>query len=991
MKDDLQKTKEQLLAELEVLRTQSKEREEQLRAANQQLENFNKQLHAKNKLIEEKRAFAENLWETAPSFIVVLNTQGDIVRFNRFAENLSGYQKEEVLGKNWLKLFIPEEEKHQIDTVFKSMLKQIPDFSTNQNKIRLKNGEERMIQWTNSVLKDEAGNITGILSIGHDITEQLKIQKALEQKEKWLSALINATPDIICFKDTEGRWLIANEACLELFSLSGVDYFGKTDAELSEYTHPVFKEFLLQNMETDQKVFQTGKISVQEEYIKKPSEKTVILETIKIPIFTQEGKPDGLVIIGRDITVRKKTENDLIKSEEKIQTILDNSPLGIYVVDDKGKFVYINHAITEITGFTKQEVIGQPITPFIDEKYRDLVLKRYKDRIDGKALLSSYRFEINVKNGEKRMIEIHASKVIAPGGQNQIVSFIKDVTEESKQEALQRFLYDVSKISTKNVSLHDYLANIRQKLSKLIKADNFYVALYDAATDTYSFPYHIDQYDRFDQKTKLNLRGTITDYVRKTGKSLFITEETEKELAKKELITTIGEPTIVWLGVPLINSGTGKAMGTMAVQDYEDENAYTEKDLELLEIMAHNIGIFIDRVKTMQELKEAKEKAEESDRLKSAFLANMSHEIRTPMNGILGFTELLKEPHLTGEKMDEYIKIIEKSGQRMLNTINDIIDISKIEAGQVQVIKTEVLVNQILEEQHNFFYREAQSKGLELIYAPTLPDEETRIITDRQKLEGILINLIKNAIKFTKQGNITLGYSLKKGKESEYLEFYVKDTGIGISKDRIGAIFNRFEQADIEDKMVFEGSGLGLAISKSYVEMLGGTISVSSKKGSGSTFTFTLPYIKQKAKEARAVTKKGKEQPSLFSNLSILIAEDEEISIKLFKAIFKNTFRKITYTKTGKETIEQCRANPDTDIILMDIKMPDMNGYETTREIRKFNKDVIIIAQTAFAMPGNLEKALEAGCNDYITKPINKKLLFEKIQACLYKKDNTSQ
>ncbi|MCD4680882.1 MAG: response regulator [Bacteroidales bacterium] len=406
----------------------------------------------------------------------------------------------------------------------------------------------------------------------------------------------------------------------------------------------------------------------------------------------------------------------------------------------------------------------------------------------------------------------------------------------------------------------------------------------------------------------------------------------------------------------------------------------------MLEFISHQISISIERKKFEEDLKSALEKAQESDRLKSAFLTNMSHEIRTPMNGILGFTSLLKEPHLSGEEMDKYIQIIDKSGNRMLNTINDIIDISRIEAGQVEVVKSEVSVNNILNEQYLFFNSEAQSKGLELIYKPTLSDKEAIIVTDKYKLEGILTNLIKNAIKFTKHGNVCLGCSLKKESNFEELEFYVKDTGIGIPSDRKNAIFNRFEQADIEDTRVFEGSGLGLAISKSYIEILGGNISVTSEEGLGSTFIFSIPYTKQSTNESDTEGGVNKIQQVSLNNLSVIVAEDDENSQLLFKFILNNKFHKITYIKTGKETVDKFRENPETNIILMDIKMPDISGYEATRKIREFNQDVIIIAQTAYGLSGDKEKAIEAGCNDYIVKPINRELLFEKIMLHLSKK-----
>jgi PAS domain S-box-containing protein len=234
----------------------------------------------------------------------------------------------------------------------------------------------------------------------------------------------------------------------------------------------------------------------------------------------------------------------------------------------------------------------------------------------------------------------------------------------------------------------------------------------------------------------------------------------------------------------------------------------------------------------------AKEHAEESDRLKSAFLANMSHEIRTPMNGILGFAELLKEPGLSGDEYYNYIKIIEKSGAYLLNIINDIVDISKIEAGLMKTIIVESNINDQIEYIYNFFKPEVDAKGIILIFNNFLPSDEAVIKTDREKVYAILTNLVKNAIKYTNEGSIEFGYT----KRDNYLEFYVKDTGIGIPKLRQEAIFERFIQADNEDIKSRQGAGLGLAITKSYIEMLGGKIWLESEVGIGSTFYFTLPY-----------------------------------------------------------------------------------------------------------------------------------------------------
>jgi signal transduction histidine kinase/CheY-like chemotaxis protein len=372
------------------------------------------------------------------------------------------------------------------------------------------------------------------------------------------------------------------------------------------------------------------------------------------------------------------------------------------------------------------------------------------------------------------------------------------------------------------------------------------------------------------------------------------------------------------------------------------------------------------------ELHRAKEQAQESERLKSAFLANMSHEIRTPMNGILGFAELLKEPDLTGEDQLEYVSIIEKSGLRMLNIINDIIDISKIESGLMKITNVESDINDQIEYVLTFFKPEIEAKGMSCSFEPGLSSNRAVIITDKEKIFAILTNLVKNAIKYSDKGSISVGY-LPKG---QFLEFYVKDTGIGIPANRIDAIFERFIQADISDKRALHGAGLGLSITKAYVELLGGKIRVDSTVGIGSIFYFTIPYIvdiQNKMSNGDFLQEAGTN--SAIPGLKILIAEDDETSQRLMVHAVNSIGKEIIRVRTGAMAVEACRNNPDIDLVLLDIQMPEVNGYEAATLIRQFNEQVFIIAQTAYGLAGDREKALEAGCNAYFSKPVNIKEL----------------
>jgi PAS domain S-box-containing protein len=387
-----------------------------------------------------------------------------------------------------------------------------------------------------------------------------------------------------------------------------------------------------------------------------------------------------------------------------------------------------------------------------------------------------------------------------------------------------------------------------------------------------------------------------------------------------------------------------------------------------------------ERKKFEEELVAAKEHAEESDRLKSAFLANMSHEIRTPMNGILGFADLLKEPDLSGEEKKKYIGIIETSGKRMLNIINDIVNISKIEAGQMEISNTTFSVNEQLDYLYTFFKPEAEKKGIKLI--KKIPDDNTDNIltTDKEKLCAILVNLIKNSVKYIHEGVIEFGYVSIAG----YLQFYIRDTGIGIPEDKKESVFDRFSRVDNRHNTPYEGAGLGLAITKSYVEMLGGKIWYESEVGTGTQFFFTVPIEnKKQTSESGAEKIQSNESDIKFTDFSMLVVEDEEFVRIHLRELLKNRFKSLDFATTGVEAIDFVKENKETDIILMDIRMPAMDGFTAVGKIREFNTDIRIIAQTAYALQGDEQKALDAGCDGYISKPIVKEKLFNEIERVL--------
>lgn len=380
------------------------------------------------------------------------------------------------------------------------------------------------------------------------------------------------------------------------------------------------------------------------------------------------------------------------------------------------------------------------------------------------------------------------------------------------------------------------------------------------------------------------------------------------------------------------------------------------------------------------ELIATKVKAEESDKLKSAFLANMSHEIRTPLNAITGFSKLLLDPNSKKENFKDYVQIINASSNQLLSIISDIIDISKIEAGLITVESEIVDINTLTKEIFETYKRIIESKNIELFCTYEHPGDLILINSDGNRIKQVLCNLLNNSIKFTNEGKITFGYKIK----NNFIEFYVTDTGIGIIPEHHEIIFQRFRQEETIIKN-HGGNGLGLSISKALVEILGGTIKVNSEIGVGSTFTFTIPYINGVKKVTKPANQTNPKEAINWKNKTILIVEDDKYSHNYLEEILLEKGALMIHALNGNEAVEQVNNHPEISLVLMDIKMPLMDGYEAMRIIKNVIPNLPIIAQTAHALHDDKSKALHAGFDSYISKPINKDLLISLINKLLMK------
>ncbi|MBC8490484.1 MAG: PAS domain S-box protein, partial [Bacteroidetes bacterium] len=886
--------------------------EQQLRAANQQLEANNQQLVASEKSLQESGEMLHNSQTLA--HICAYSTDLNINEFGKSTWKCSP-ELYKIFGidetyphtlEGWAG-FIHPDYREELFAYHQYVINERIPFNKVYKIVRINDRAERWVHGTGETTYDKKGTPIRMHGAIQDITERKQAEEALkESEERFRSVFSNLSNIAVQGYDKDRKITFWNKASEALYGYSQEEVVNKKLEDLiipNEMKETVIS--LIKNW--------------HEKNIKIPNDELILIKKDKSPIqvfsshvmIENTGGEKEMFCIDIDITERKQAEEALREIEAVQSKMVANIGDVIVIIDDKGLNRYKSPNIEKLFGWKPEELVGQSTW---DNVHPD-------DLEHGKSFIGSLLEEANKtgttevrykrKDGSYCYIQFTAVNLFHDSDINGILGNYHDITErkqaeEALKESEERFRSVFSNLS--NIAVQGYDKD--RKITFWNKASE---ALYGYSQE---------------------------EVVNKKLEDLIIPNEMKETVIS--LIKNWHEKNIKIPNDELILIKKDKSPIQVFSSHVMIENTGGEKEMFCIDID------ITERKQAEEELIKAKEKAEESNRLKTAFLNNMSHEIRTPLNGITGFIGLLQDSEIDAEKKKEFFDIINKSSNRLIATVTDILDISRIEAGEVKVSKTEVSVNKILEEQYSFFNCEAKSKGLELNYKPGLTDGEARFVTDKHKLEGILTNLIKNAIKYTEEGEITFACSLKKEKDINVLEFYVKDTGIGIPANRTEAIFNRFEQADIEDTRAHQGSGLGLAIAKSYVEMLGGTIRVISEVGLGSTFTFSIPYTKQFVKESDVKGNINKEPLTSLSKLSVIIAEDDETSKLFFDAIFKNEFNKITYTKTGQETIDLCRKNPETDLILMDIKMPDINGYEATREIRKFNSDVVIIAQTAF-------------------------------------------
>jgi PAS domain S-box-containing protein len=639
----------------------------------------------------------------------------------------------------------------------------------------------------------------------------------------------------------------------------------------------------------------------------------------------------------KEILERKKNESSLRKSEEYNRMLFTTSPIGMVLCRMDGFLIDINPAYARIIGRTIEETLKLNYLDITPEKYATQEAEQLKN-LEETGHYGKYEKEYIHKDGHLVPVLLQGL-ILERDGERFIWSSVEDITERKKAEiALQssqhlfQTLAEVSPVGIFRTTPLGDTTYVNPKWSELSG-----LSFEEASGNNWQNAVHPDDMEKVIKGWESNIlskKPSTAEYrfIHKDGKVVWV----------------FGNAVPEWIN-DQINGYIGTITDISTIKQYE---------IELLK---------------------AKDQAEESDRLKTAFLHNISHEVRTPMNAIVGFSDLIIDPDLTPEIRNEFIQTIVRSSNQLLSIITQIVSMATIEAGQEKIYEKEISLNSLFNMVLDQFRSEAVRKNISLKYNTALPENEDKIKTDETKLIQIISNLLGNALKFTKKGSIEFGYVVK----DKYLEFYFKDTGIGIPKDLHENIFERFRQVETTLAREYEGSGLGLSISKAYVELLGGKIWLTSRLGEGSVFYFTIPYNKVSLNTIPEKGVAGKYKSELKKTITLLVAEDENNNFKLLSQYLSNANIVVINAANGSEAVEICKKNRQINLVLMDLKMPVMDGFEATKRIKEFWPDLPVIAQTAYVRDIDKTKAIACGCSDFISKPFKKEELLTMIREHL--------
>ncbi|MFK5957523.1 MAG: PAS domain S-box protein [Lutibacter sp.] len=787
------------------------------------------------------------------------------------------------------------------------------------------------------------------LALVIDTTEQNKSKAALIESESRFKTIIENAGDAMYMANFNGDILQVNELACKALGYSKKELLSmkifEIDANIIKDKHP-------------KKLWSTLKPNNPQtlETIHKRKDGSTFPVEIRIGVAIVNNEKVTLGF-ARDITERKISEKKLKDSEFLLNEAQKIAQLGSYTLNIESGFWTTSLVLDTLFGIDKnykKDIDGW--LKIIHPKDKKMMFNHLSTNvlINHEFFDKEYRILRNNDKEERWVHGLGKLEFNEEGKPIRMLGTIQDITEQKKVEET---------LLQKNLQ-------IKEQNKQLIKSEKKFRGLYEKSGDAIM----IGKNGKF-----VDLNNAALHMFGYTSKEKFLKTKISDLYPK---IQPDGSDSYVkskeMLGAAFEN-GTHRFEFTHKKKNgkiFPVEILLTAISNKNDNKVMHGVLRDISNRKLIEaELIQAKEKAEESDRLKTEFINNMSHEIRTPMNGIMGFSEFLADPNLADEKRKYFVKIIKNSGHQLLQIIDDILEISRLGTKQVKVFEESVNLNNLLLELFSIFDTKAKENKTPLYLEKGLLDKQSTILTDKTKLNKIISNLLENALKFTNVGTIEFGYNLIENNKLRQLEMYVKDTGKGIKKEDQKLIFERFSQAEKEISKNTKGLGLGLSIAKENTELLGGKISVDSTKGKGTTFYVTIPYKPIFKDEDIKIEHIEEKQ-------TVLIVEDEEVNYLYLSTLIQDILKlncTVLHAKNGKEAIKIYKENSSIAVILMDLKMPIMNGYDATTAIKKINPNIPIIAQTAYSTKTEIKKAIAFGCDDFISKPISKESLFKII------------
>lgn len=925
------------------------------------LTTFSEAVISKNKKIRESQgSVLDEIFETVSSYLALFSIGDDkkiyIVDLNLKAESVEFLVKENVLGKCI----------EETPLINRKKLVELLNYimiTANEHKLAASNSGD-----------DSEGYYMGFpLSSGNIVItwEASPLQKNLEDLynqgavfEKFAEML----PEMIYEVDLNGRILYGNQRIIEFFGYSREDL--KNGVNISDLFPEDYKP-ITENLNAVKFPGQTS----SREYVATRKDGS------RVPILAHsfgkflEDKKIGYRGVISDLSKQKEYENQIKREKAFLENLYNSIPAAIVITNTDGIISMVNKEFTNMFGYTSEEAVGGNINELIvppefrDEAYSiDKLAEQNK-----KEVRQTLRRD---KSGTKIHVSLTATSISVNDEVVANLGIYRDITSERKGLLLQEILFNISTAALRQFNIKEIYPTIVSELGKIWDTNNFYIVLYDKVTNALSLPFFVDEKDQFED---IPAKGTITGWVINNNRSVLLNEEDMKRMEDAGEIDLVGTPCKVWMGVPL--KVEGEIIGVMCLQDYNSEEKFSAEDLNILEFIANQIAIALQRRMMLDNLITARQKAEDAAKSKQIFMSTMSHEIRTPLNEVIGITNLLLQGKPRDDQMD-FIRTLKFSGNHLLTLVNDVLDYNKMESGKIVFEQAVFNLREFLDEiMRSYSFRsKAKQLNFDIIKSANLPEE---VIGDPIRLNQILSNLLSNALKFTNTGGIkvTVREIERNGKQSK-VEFVVSDTGIGIAEDRHSAIFESFTQASADTTRHFGGTGLGLAICKKLIELQGGTIKLISEPEKGSEFTFALTFgISEKSSGTQAA-----ETSENFSGLEgkkVLVAEDNKINFFVANKFLVSWGIKVTHAENGQLALDLLQKE-DFDLILMDLHMPVMDGIEATRIIRNSDenriKNIPIVALTAAIMSESHDKIDDLNINDYVLKPFKPHDLFERIK-----------